>query len=62
MTKQRRKSSSKIEQAQSTIIPEKQIEILTRRLLPEIKRFFADENIRREFEEWQKARQAEKEK
>ena len=62
MTKQTRKSSDEIVQAQGVIIPEKQIEILARRLLPEIKRFFADENIRREFEEWQKARQAEKEK
>ena len=33
-------------------IPEKQIEILARRLLPEIKKFFANEDIRKEFEEW----------
>ena len=35
-------------------ISEKQIEIFARRLLPEIKRFFADENVKKEFEEWQK--------
>ena len=37
-------------------ISEKQIEIFARRLLPEIKKFFADENIRKEFEEWKKQR------
>ena len=37
-------------------ISERQIEIFARRLLPEIKRFLADENIRQEFEEWQKKR------
>jgi len=30
-----------------------QIETLARRLIPEIKRFFADEQIQREFAEWQ---------
>ena len=40
-------------QLQSIQISEEQIEILARRLLPEIKRFFADENIRKEFAEWQ---------
>jgi hypothetical protein len=34
-----------------------QIEILATRLLPEIKRFFTDENIQLEFEEWQKKRE-----
>jgi len=33
-------------------VSDRQIEIFARRLLPEIKRFFADENIRREFEDW----------
>ena len=37
-------------------ISKKQIEILARRLLPEIKKFFADENIQKEFEEWQRKR------
>jgi len=30
-----------------------QIDTLARRLMPEIKRFFADEQIQREFAEWQ---------
>jgi len=38
-------------------ISEKQIEIFARRLLPEIKRFFADEKIQQEFNEWQSKRQ-----
>ena len=37
-------------------ISEKQIEIFARRLLPEIKRFFADEDMREEFDEWKKKR------
>jgi len=41
-------------------ISEKDIEIFARRLLPEIKRYFADENIRKEFEEWQRKRQGDK--
>ena len=41
-------------QAQSLEISSKQIEILARRLLPEIKKFFANEDIQKEFEEWQK--------
>ena len=49
-------------QANSLEISEKQIEILARRLLPEIKKYFADENIRKEFEEWQGKRQGEKNK
>ena len=35
-------------------INKKMIEVFVSRVLPEIKRFFADENIRLEFEEWQK--------
>ena len=38
-------------------VSEKQIEIFARRLLPEIKKFYADENIRKEFKEWQQKRQ-----
>ena len=34
-------------------IPEKQIELFARRLLPEIKQYFADEKIKEEFKEWQ---------
>jgi len=33
-----------------------QLDVLARRLMPEIKKFFADEQIQREFAEW-KARQ-----
>ena len=43
-------------QAQTLEISEKQIEIFARRLLPEIKKFFANEDIRKEFEEWQRKR------
>ena len=50
------------EQTQSIEISEKQIEILARRLLPEIKKFFADENIRKEFEEWRKNQPNDKER
>ena len=32
---------------------QKQIETLALRLMPEIKRYFADEQIQREFTEWQ---------
>ena len=39
-------------------ISDKQTEILTRRLLPEIKKFFADENIQKEFKEWKKNNKA----
>ena len=50
------------EQAQSIEISEKQIEILARRLLPEIRRFFADESVRKEYEEWQRKQKADQEK
>ena len=33
---------------------DEQIDALARRLMPEIKKFFADEQIQREFAEWQK--------
>jgi hypothetical protein len=39
-------------------ISDQQIEIFARRLLPEIKKFFADENIRLEFEQWKKRQNA----
>jgi len=44
-------------QNQGLNITEKQIEILARRLLPQIKKFFADEDIRKEFEEWRRKQQ-----
>jgi len=40
-------------QTQDYEISEMQIKVLARRLLPEIKKFFADEKVRQEFEEWQ---------
>ena len=56
MTKKIQKGINKNEQAQGIEISNKQIEILARRLLPEIKKFFANEDIRKEFEEWRKKR------
>ena len=50
------------EQKQNIEITEKQIEIFARRLLPEIKKYFADEEVQKEFKEWQKKKQNEKEK
>jgi len=44
-------------QAPHIAITEKQIEVLARRLLPTVKRFFADEDVRREFEQWKRERQ-----
>jgi hypothetical protein len=41
------------ERTQGIRVSEKQIEILARRLLPEIRKFFADENVKKEFKEWQ---------
>ena len=49
------------ERTQGIKVSGKQIEILAKRLLPEIRKFFADENIRKEFEEWQKKKQTDKE-
>ena len=37
-----------------------QIEIFARRIMPEIKRYFADENVKKEFQEWQRKRQENK--
>ena len=62
MAKKVQKGINKNEQTQGIEISNKQIEILARRLLPEIKKFFAKEDIRKEFEEWQKKRQEEETK
>ena len=40
-------------------ITDQQIEIFARRLLPEIKRYFANEDVQREFEEWKRKQQGE---
>ena len=58
MTERVHKSNSKSNQAKDLNITDKQIEIFARRLLPEIKRFFADEDIRKEFEEWRRKQQS----
>ena len=34
-------------------IPDRELELLARMLLPEIKKFFADEDVKKEFELWQ---------
>ena len=39
---------------------QEQIETLARRMMPEIKKFFADEQIQREFAEWKERQNAEK--
>jgi len=51
MAKNLQKGINENEQSQALEVSEKQIEILARRLLPEIKKFFANEDIRKEFEE-----------
>lgn len=62
MTKKIQKNINGNDQAQSLEVSEKQIEIFARRLLPAIKKFFADEDIRKEFEEWKRKRQDKKTK
>ncbi len=38
----------------SNFVPsQEQIEVLARRLIPEIKKFFADEQVQKEFARWQ---------
>ena len=44
-----------------TGIPRHEIEALARCLLPEIQKFFESEEGQREFEEWKKKKDAEKE-
>jgi len=39
---------------------EEQVEMFARRIMPIIKRYFADENVRKEFEEWKKKQQENK--
>ena len=57
MTKKIPEGIDKNNQVSAFEVSDNQIEILARRLLPEIKKFFADENIQKEFEEWQKKQQ-----
>jgi len=56
MAKKIQKDINGNDQAQGLEVSEKQIEVFARRLLPAIKKFFADEDIRKEFEEWQRKR------
>ena len=37
---------------------DEQIDMLARRLMPEIKRFFADEQVQQEFARWQERKEA----
>ena len=53
----KQKENAENTQPKDIEVSEMQIEIFARRLLPEIKRFFADENIRLEFEEWLRKRE-----
>ncbi|MCL2164914.1 MAG: hypothetical protein FWH55_11110 [Oscillospiraceae bacterium] len=62
MANKKQHTNSKGNQSLGIEISDKQIEIFARRLLPEIKRFFADEDIRREYEVWQRKRQDDKTK
>ena len=57
MSKKVQKDINPTNQAQVLDITDKQIEIFARRLLPEIKKFFANEDIRREFEQWKREKQ-----
>ena len=52
MAKKELNSGCKSKQSPGIVITEKQIEVFARRLLPEVKKFYADEGIRREFEKW----------
>ena len=54
------KNDIKIVQVTDGKASDKQTEIFARRLLPEIKRFFADEDVRKEFEDWKKKRGGDK--
>ena len=52
-----------IESDMNDFIPtQMQIDTLARRLMPEIKKYFADEEIQREFAEWQEKHSTAKEK
>ena len=41
----------------SFVISDREVEILAYRLLPEIKKFFANEEIKKEFEKWKAERE-----
>jgi hypothetical protein len=60
------KKANTTPELQAIIIPndftpsDEQINDLARRFMPEIKRFYADDEIQREFAEWQKQQAKEK--
>jgi len=54
------KNDIKIVQVLSGEASNKLTETFARRLLPEISRFFTDEDVRKEFEEWKKRQGGEK--
>ena len=60
MEKDIQKEPCKNTEATDFEITEKQIEVLARRMLPEIKKFFTDEKVRLEFKEWQAKQQDKK--
>ena len=60
MTKKGSRNTGENIQSHGIEVSEKQIEIFARRLLPEIKKFFADEEIRKEFKEWKEKNKAKK--
>jgi len=62
MAKSSQKGKSGSTETPGIEVSDRQIEIFARRLLPEIKRYFADEAIRKEFEDWQMNRQRERAK
>ena len=46
--------TQQLEKSSTTFVPtQEQIDALARRLMPEIKRFYADTQIQKEFAEWQ---------
>ena len=59
MAKNEKKGKSENTHTPGIEISDRQIDIFARRLLPEVKRFFADENIQQEFEEWCRKRRGE---
>ena len=49
-----KKGKSKNKQSHNIEFSDDQIEIFARRMLPALRRYFADENVKREFEKWKK--------
>ena len=47
---------------QTVKFSDEQIKIFARRIMPEIKKYFTDENVKKEFQEWKKKQQENKTK